>query len=470
MCMSMDKPILPIPASNHEVYRPFYHFTPVAHWMNDPNGLVYYQGEYHLFYQYYPEGMAWGPMHWGHAVSTDLVHWQQLPIALFPDAAGDIWSGSVVVDVHNSSGFFPDGSGLVALYTLAGAAPQQQCLAYSVDRGRTWTKYAGNPVLANPGVTDFRDPKVIWHAPTQRWIMIVAGGIVRFYSSPDLKIWTFESLLSDESECPDFFALPVDGNTQQQQWVVSLGGRTYYLGDFDGHSFHKTAGPFVVDYGADFYAVQSYSDIPEEDGRRIWIGWMDNWEYGQQVPTSPWRGAMTVPRCMTLQTRPDGVRLLQAPVRELRSLHGPCTHLEQQTVRPDNNIVLAADGDVLDISVKFQLETASEFGLLVRVGQGQRTLIGYDTVAKQLFVDRTQAGVSDFNSTFAARHCAPLAPDNMTITLRILVDRSSVEVFANGGVVVLTEQIFPDPASTGVQVYALDGTVTLCSLDLYPMQ
>lgn len=464
---STDGQISASPALYNEVYRPQYHFTPVGNWMNDPNGLVYYQGMYHLFYQYNPAAMVWGPMHWGHAVSTDLVHWQTLPIALFPDDAGDIWSGSIVADTTDSSGFFNGGSGLVAIYTAAHTVPQQQSIAYSKDGGTTWTKYAGNPVIPNPGVADFRDPKVFWYAPTQRWIMIVAGGTVRFYSSPDLKTWTSESQLTEQTECPDLFPLPVDGNVQHQEWVLSLGGRSYELGTFNGHTFSKTAGPFTVDFGADFYAAQSYSNIPTSDGRRIWIGWMDNWDYAQQTPTAPWRGAMTVPRSLSLKTFAEGVRLVQTPVTELQGLRGQHTSLDSQKITAGSHTLAAVSGDTLDITAQFHIGTASEFGLAVRTGTGQQTTIGYDVSARQLFVDRTQSGTSSFSGSFAARHVAALVPNNNTVKMRILVDRSSVEVFGDDGHVVFTDQIFPDASSQGVQVYATGGSVTLSSLDAY---
>lgn len=454
----------------NELYRPQFHYSPAGNWINDPNGLVYYQGEYHLYNQYNPDANVWGAMHWSHAVSTDLVHWTNLPIALYPDAKGDIWSGSAVVDVNNSSGFFSNGAGLVAIYTDANTVPQQQSIAYSSDRGRTWTKYANNPVIANPGLNDFRDPKVFWYAPTNRWIMIVAGGYVHFYSSPDLKNWTLESTLTNyNTECPNLFALPIDGNSNNMQWVLSMGGVQYYLGSFDGHTFSTASGPFTVDYGADFYAAQAWSNIPSTDGRSIWLGWMNNTGYDGQTPTYPWRGTMTEARSMTLQTFPEGVRLVQNPVVELAQLHGQHFSLTSQTISPGSNPLASINGDALDISATFTLGTASSFGFNVRVAGSQQTTISYNVSAGTLVVDRSLSGVSSFSSSFATKHTAPLTPINGTISLRILVDRSSVEVFGNNGKVVITDQIFPDAGSTSLVLYATGGNVTLNSLDLYQM-
>ncbi len=268
-----------------ETYRPQFHFTARANWLNDPNGLVYDQGEYHLFFQHNPTGIEWGNMTWGHATSRDLVHWEQLPNAIEPDPLGTIFSGSAVVDRHNSAGFqVGSRPPLVAIYTAAGdtspeskGQPFTQCLAYSNDRGRTWTKYDGNPVL-NHIVGGNRDPKVIWHAPTQRWIMALYldGNEFGLFSSPDLKHWEpIQTLaLPDCSECPDFFPLPVDGDKNHIKWVFTAANGHYLIGSFDGAKFTQEGGPFAADYGANYYAVQTYSDLPESDGRRIQVAWM----------------------------------------------------------------------------------------------------------------------------------------------------------------------------------------------------
>ena len=293
-------------------YRPAYHFTPAAHWMNDPNGMVYYQGTYHLFFQYYPGGMVWGPMHWGHATSPDMLRWQEQPIALYPDSLGYIFSGSAVVDANNTAGFGKNA--LVAIFThhdpqLEKTDPghsQKQSLAYSLDAGKTWTKYRGNPVLKSPGIVDFRDPKVTWNAQAKQWLMTLATkDRITFYTSPNLKAWTKASEFGETLgahggvwECPDLFPLTLNGKTH---WVLIVnlnpggpnGGSAtqYFVGDFDGRTFTPlTTKTKWADYGPDEYAGVTWENT---GARRLFLGWMSNWEYGNQVPTSPWRSAMT---------------------------------------------------------------------------------------------------------------------------------------------------------------------------------
>lgn len=338
-------------AAHAEPWRPQFHFTPERNWMNDPNGMVFHDGEYHLFYQYNPLGDTWGHMSWGHAVSRDLLRWEHLPLAIPETNAVMAFSGSAVVDHRNTSGFGSiHNPPLVAIYTghHTDRPLQNQWVAYSTDRGRTWTPYAGNPVL-DIGAADFRDPKVFWHEPTARWIMVVSWPVerkVRFYASPDLKSWSHLSDFGPAGsttgiwECPDLFPLRIEGNrSRKTAWtlVVNVGsgapaggsGCQYFVGDFDGTRFVLDAGTpapgaeapaLWADYGRDFYAAVSWSDIPRQDGRRLWLGWMSNWEYAQNVPTSPWRSAMTVPRELALRTTPAGLRLLQRPVRELERL------------------------------------------------------------------------------------------------------------------------------------------------------
>lgn len=310
-----------------EKYRPQYHFSPESGWMNDPNGLVFYDGEYHLFYQYYPDSTVWGPMHWGHAVSTDLFSWTHLPVALYPDSLGYIFSGSAVSDIYNTSGF-GDGTTppLIAVFTYHNSELerkgnnefQSQGIAWSNDRGRTWKKFQGNPVLPNPGIRDFRDPKVFRHDASGKWIMILAvHDRVHIYSSPDLKNWSFESEFGESAgshggvwECPDLFPLTVTG-TSSSKWVMLVsinpggpnGGSVtqYFTGEFDGHKFiPDDIAAKWMDMGTDNYAGVTWSGIPEQDGRKILIGWMSNWNYATVVPSSLWRSAMTIPRELTL--------------------------------------------------------------------------------------------------------------------------------------------------------------------------
>ncbi|WP_060904483.1 GH32 C-terminal domain-containing protein [Streptomyces scabiei] len=798
-----------------ETYRPQFHFTPQKNWMNDPNGLVYYKGEYHLFYQYNPNGNSWGDMSWGHAVSKDLVHWKQLPLALSHDDEEMVFSGSAVVDRDNTTGFgTKENPAMVAIYTshAKDTGIQAQSLAYSTDRGRTWTRYQGNPVL-DIGSREFRDPKVQWYAPTKSWLMTVslsAEHKVRFYSSKNLKDWDLLSEFGPAGatggvwECPDLFPLAVDGNKKKIKWVLVVninpggiaGGSAaqYFVGDFDGkkftaddkgtytpptgtvvqdfenadfgtwtttgtafgdgpaagavagqgtvegfdgkglaNSFHSgdgttgtltspeftvgspylnfkvgggrhpheagtvmeqgpppagtvladfeggsygdwtttgdafgpapatgtlpnqqevsgflgdglvnsylngdsttgtltspeftidkqhinfligggnhpagsadptaiellvdgevvrsatgkdaealnwaswdvgdlagkkaririvdnnsggwghlnvdhimlsdavaqpvsqetsvnlivdgqivrsatgansetldwasfdlrpyagkkakiqivdmnntgwghiladrfteadTAAKSVVqradwaDYGKDYYAAVSWEDAP--DGKRYMVGWMNNWDYSGAVPTSPWRGAQSVPREMALRTVDGRIRLISNPVDSLESLRQPqAVSASDLTVKDTSKALIgpAAKGKALDIQATFSLEDADRFGLKVRTGaNGEETVIGYDTTTQELYVDRTRSGAVDFNSTFPGIQTAPLKAKNGKVKLRILVDWSSVEVFGGSGEAVITDQIFPDPASQGVEVFAENGTVKL---------
>jgi fructan beta-fructosidase len=483
-----------------EPFRPQFHFTPAANWMNDPNGLVYLDGEYHLFFQYNPFADKWGHMSWGHAVSPDLVHWRQLPLALPEETGVMIFSGSAVLDSRNTSGLGTAGSpALVAVYTGYREADKRQAqhLAYSTDRGRTWTKYAGNPVLDIES-TEFRDPKVIWHEPSRRWIMAVvlaAEHKVRFYGSPDLKQW---APLSDFGplgavggvwECPDLFELPVDGDPGRTRWVLVVNlnpggvaggsGAQYFLGAFDGTRFTSdddaatlAASPRWVDWGSDFYAVASWWNVPPEDGRRLWIGWMNNWDYGQDIPTSPWRSAQSLPREVRLKAYGDGVRLIQMPVSELRRLRADHSAVSGTTVTPGGDPLAGRgiSGDALEIVAVFEPAASSEFGLKVRKGASEETVVGYDVARGEAFVDRARSGRTDFSPKFTGRHAAPLPVEEGRVELHVFVDRSSVEVFANGGRATLTDQIFPGPASDGVSLYAKGGAARLVSLEAWKLR
>ncbi len=363
-CQSTTEPVAEeVSTDTLEQYRPIYHFTPPEQWMNDPNGMVYYEGEYHLFYQHYPDSNVWGPMHWGHAVSEDLVHWDRLPIALYPDSLGYIFSGSAVIDKNNTSGLgTEENPPMVAIYTYHDAEKaetgaidyQTQGIAYSTDRGRSWTKYQQNPVIPNPGIEDFRDPKVFWYAAQEKWVMTLAvSNHVSFYSSPDLKSWTKESEFGQEWgshagvwECPDLFPITVEG-TEEEKWVLLLsinpggpneGSATqYFVGDFDGKTFTlddafqedvRDENGVWLDYGPDNYAGVTWANVSDDDGRRLFMGWMSNWHYGQEVPTYAWRSAMTVPRTLELVNLPVGLRVTSKPVEELHALRQSTQSLE----------------------------------------------------------------------------------------------------------------------------------------------
>jgi len=480
------------------VHRPQYHFTPPEKWMNDPNGLVYYNGEYHLFYQHHPGSCYWGPMHWGHAVSRDLMHWEHLPIALKPDHHGLIYSGCAVVDRHDHTGFFHGGSGLVAIFThssedqATGRKRQVQSLAYSADNGRTWTMYEGNPVLEDERFEDFRDPKVFYHDPSFSWIMVLAAGDrVRLYRSPNLIDWTFASEFGAGEgwhtgiwECPDLFELRVDGKEEETRWVllVSLyyaspeGTRTqYFVGRFDGYRFVNDNDPGLVlwlDHGRDNYAGVTWSNTDDPLASRVFIGWMSNWLYAHDTPTEAegWRGAMTLPRRLTLREGPEGIRLYQEPVDEVRRLRESVYGAGDLRVAQGDNPLAGVRGDTLEIDAVLELGDAREFGFKVRVSEDRGTIIGYDAERQVLYVDRRKSGQVDFHKGFPCRQEAPLHPEQQRIRLRIFIDRSSVEVFANGGQVAMTHLFFPGDQSQGLELFSAGGDVKVVSLDVYAIR
>ena len=436
-----------------EPYRPAFHFSPPSGWMNDPNGMVFHDGEYHLFYQHYPDSTVWGPMHWGHAVSKDMVHWENLPIALYPDSLGYIFSGSAVVDKENTAGFGTlEKPALVAMFTYHDPAGekagridfQTQGIAFSTDNGRSWTKYAGNPVIPNPGIRDFRDPKLIWDAQRNSWLLTLAvADHVEFYRSADLKSWKklseFGKAIGNHGgvwECPDFF--PMEDDRGDNQWVllssINPGGpqggsaTQYFIGSFDGTTF--TSQDTVtrwIDHGADNYAGVTWSGIPETDGRRLFLGWMSNWQYAQVVPTGVWRSAMTLPRELRLARR-DGVFSLDVvPAREVGSLMGTPS---------------AANGSATLTGEKNRIDFSPEgrsFALTFSNDKGEQLMIvsGSGTV----FIDRTRSGRSVVHPAFGAIHRMPadgIGVDEVTVYL----DRSSVEVFINQRSV-MTDLVFP---------------------------
>lgn len=493
-------------APYQETFRPQFHFTPKENWMNDPNGLVYHNGEYHMFYQYNPYGDKWGHMSWGHAISKDLVHWEERKVAIPEDDEYMIFSGSAVVDHHNTSGFgTKDNPPMVAIYTGHKQEPekgQDQQLAYSLDNGRTWTKYAGNPVL-DEGMENFRDPKVIWHEESEQWIMVVALSTdykIAFYSSPNLKDWTFLSHFESPGselgiwECPDLFALPVDGDEDKRKWVleVDLGageegsvaggsGGLYFVGEFDGKQFipdedampESESGPHQwVDYGKDFYAAVSWSDVPEEDGRRIWVGWMNNWQYAQELPTSPWRSSQSIPRTLELASHDGGLKMVQEPVDELQTLRGEQKSLSNLTVTNDTRSLADWDiqGKALEMKVTFTPGDADVVGLNLRTGNDEKTVLRYDVSEETLTLDRTQSGQVDFHADFPGVHVAPLPLDNGQVELHVFIDWSSVEVFAHDGVVAISDKIFPQPDSEGVEVFVEGGSATVDRIDAWPLK
>jgi fructan beta-fructosidase len=454
-----------------EPYRPQVHFSPKEHWANDPNGLVFFEGEYHLFFQYNPFGDVWGHMSWGHAVSSDLIHWQELPVALREEDGVMIFTGSVVVDRANTSGFCAGNKPcMVAVYTGHTSHLQTQHLAFSNDRGRTWVKYSKNPVL-NLNLSDFRDPDVFWSEQSRRWVMAVSlpnEHKVVFYGSPDLKEWDRLSefgpagAISGQWECPDLFELPV-GNSSSKLWVLKVGlnpgglqggsGEQYFIGRFDGARFiNENPSAFTLwsDYGKDCYCALTFNNLPA--GRSpIMIGWMNNWEYANKVPTHPWRGQMTVPRELSLQSFPEGIRLVQTPAAALDSLRETHTTM----ANPGKSFVFIATMD---------LRGAKQAGWKLLSDGGAYFTIGYDSARKEVFVDRTQAG--KFPARTAAFWSAPSGP----LTFDILVDSNSVEVFTAGGRIAITDLIFASPVTRIVPFSEGDTPATFLSADSWSLR
>jgi len=490
-----------VDVSFEERYRPQYHYTPKINWMNDPNGLVYHDGTFHLFHQYNPFGNKWGYMSWNHATSTDLVHWQHQPVAIpyGKEQEEGIFSGSAVVDHNNSSGF-GDGTTapIVAIYTSAygGENPRQsQSLAYSTDGGETFQKYEGNPVLEFDD-PDFRDPNVKWHEDIQKWIMVVALPLqhkVQFYSSDNLIDWEYLSdfgpagAVSGIWECPDLFPLAVDGDPDNIRWVLHVdmnpgaiaggSGSQYFVGDWDGETFTAddsiSRGEILwADYGSDYYAAISWNNVPEEDGRRLWLGWMNNWEYANEIPTDPWRSTMSIPRSVHLETINGRTALTQRPVEELQQLRGEEVRLGAQTISEGDYLMTdeGLSGKAYEIIVELEPGVSESAGLNVREGTGQETVIGYDAAAGTVYVDRTRSGEDSFGNEFARRMDAPVRLIDGKVKLHIFVDWSSVEVFVNEGEQVITSRIFPDPESTNISLFADGGTAELVSLSFWPLE
>ena len=459
--------------SYQEEHRNQYHFSPQENWMNDPNGLVFYDGEYHLFYQYYPDSNVWGPMHWGHAVSEDLTHWEHLPIALYPDSLGDIFSGSAVIDWDNTSGLSDDidRPPMIAFFThhlmegeKSGAIDfQYQSLAYSLDKGRTWTKYHDNPVIDNPGIKDFRDPKVIWDG--EQWVMVFAAyDKIKFYTSDNLIDWKFSSDFGQGFgaqgrpwECPDLFPLVADDGEKKWVLIVSIGrealnggsGTQYFVGEWDGQKFSSDLEPSEIqwlDQGKDNYAGVTWSDVPESDGRRLFIGWMSNWQYAQVVPTTVWRSAMTIPRELSLKKKNEKYVVIQRPVEELKQLRQQTAPLHQGIVKEPTNLLGQLDDKNGLYEVELIIERPDSFPVSIdfKNDKGATLSVGYDPSHKKYFVDRTFAGKSDFSNDFAGLHQSTFqGSDAPTLTFHLFIDKASIEVFLEDGELVMTEVFFP---------------------------
>jgi sucrose-6-phosphate hydrolase SacC (GH32 family) len=431
-----------------EKLRPQFHFCARRGWNNDPNGLVFYKGEYHMFFQHNPYGWSWGNMHWGHAVSRDLVHWQELPEALYPDEHGTMFSGSAVVDWNNTAGFQTGQEKvLVCIFTAAGK-PFTQGIAYSNDRGSTWTKYEKNPVLPHVAAEN-RDPKVIWYAPEEKWVMALYldGSAYALFSSRDLKKWEKMSdvAIPGTSECPEFFEIAVDGNKQNTRWVFYGGNGRYLVGKFDGRTFTPESGPHALNGGNCFYASQTYNNIPPADGRRILIPW------GTMVtPGMPFNQMMGVPVELTLHTTDEGLRLLANPVKELASLRAKSHTIKPQTLNPGDNPLADVKGELLDLTSELALGDAAELGFKLR-----GVTVSYDAMKQELSCKDNKAG---------------LKPVEGKIRLRLLVDRTSIDIFGDDGRLYMPMGVIVPSDNFSLEVYSKGGRAKINSLEVHELK
>ena len=502
--------------ANRDYYRPVYHHTPLYGWMNDPNGMVYKDGEYHLYYQYNPYGSKWGNMHWGHSVSRDLIHWQHLDPAIARDTLGHIFSGSTVVDKDNTAGYGKDA--LIALYTSASDKYGQiQCMAYSTDNGRTYTKYEHNPILTPfDGLKDFRDPKVFWYEPDKKWIMIVsADKNMRFYSSNDLKEWTYLSQFGEgygaqpnQFECPDFVQLPVDGNKDNMKWVMIVninpgcmfGGSAteYFVGTFDGKEFKCDTKPQVtkwLDYGKDHYAAVCISNTGD---RTIALPWMSNWQYANITPIKQYRGANGLPRELTLYTKDGQTYVAANVVPEAKALRKDSRAVESFSLNGEHRIDHMTNGTDCAVELEMDITPGSTqtvgFDLLNE--KGEKVKIYLDMKAGRLVMDRTESGITqldgpnkgnydvhvketddhrktlsvNYQNDFALGTWAPLALCNgKTYHLDIFVDKCSVEIFVDGGRIAMTNLVFPTRPYDGLRFYSEGGQATVSNLAIHSL-
>ncbi|MGO8699193.1 MAG: glycoside hydrolase family 32 protein [Limisphaerales bacterium] len=433
----------------HEPLRGQFHFSSRRGWNNDPNGLVFFNDEYHLFYQHNPYGWDWGNMHWGHAVSRDLVRWHELGDVLAPDDLGPMFSGSAVVDWSNTSGFGQPGHpAQVLVYTAAGN-PTVQCLASSLD-GRSYTKFSGNPVIKEISAGN-RDPKVFWYEAAKKWIMVLyvqmdKTNTIHFLSSPNLKDWTVMSRIQGFFECPDFFALPVDGEAANKKWVLTAASSEYMVGSFDGTVFTPETAKLPGQRGAGFYAAQTFSDIPARDGRRIQIGWLQT-----ATPGMPFNQSMSIPFELKLVSTPEGPRLARVPVAELESLRVHSWNFEPVTLNPERtNLLDNVKADLLELSAEFDPRDAEEVDYTVRGAS-----IVYDAKAKTLTVDG---------------HRAPALLRRGKQQLHIFCDRTALEVFASDGLTYIPLPFAPKADNLSVSVQVKGGSTRFSTLQAHELK
>lgn len=472
-----------VTAQSDTDFRPNFHFTPESGWMNDPNGMFYHNGYFHLYFQHYPDDNVWGPMHWGHAISTDMITWKEQPIALYPDEKGYIFSGSAVVDHNNTSGFGEEGkTPIIAMFTYHDPKGekngeidyQSQAIAYSLDEGKTFTKYKGNPVIKNPGIRDFRDPKITRDEEHDQWVMVLsADDKTMFYTSQNLKDWELASEFGRGIgahggvwECPDFIQMNVEG-TDEKKWVLiqSLNpggynggsGTQYFVGDFDGKTFAldesmKDIGKdhsYWIDFGKDNYAGVTWSSIPEEDGRHLFMGWMSNWQYANEVPTETWRSAMTIARELKLTKTEDTYRVISSPVAELQKYKSEAFTKNSITVEGETQIAASQEINLSNSVISFEIENLKEQEVHFSLSsEGDDVLkFGYDHNKKEFYIDRSKSGLTDFNENFGDKiSIAPRLSEASTLKVKAILDNMSIELFFDNGETVMTEIFFPKQA------------------------
>jgi levanase/fructan beta-fructosidase len=489
------------------MYRPNFHFSPKKGWMNDPNGMFYYNGYYHLYFQHYPDGNKWGPMHWGHATSTDMITWKEQPIALYPDELGYIFSGSAVVDIDNTSGFSSENkTPVIAMFThhdmeadKAGEIiDETQSIAYSLDEGLNFTKFKGNPVINNPNIPDFRDPKVIWDEVRNQWTMVLAAGQeIMFYASRDLKNWELLSKFGEGVgnhsgvwECPDLFPLPVKG-TEETKWVLfvsinpggpNTGSATqYFVGDFDGKTFTidkkfkeelAKEHNFWLDFGRDNYAGVTWSNVTTAQGGKLYIGWMSNWLYANEVPTEKWRSANTIARELGLIKDDNTYRLISNPVKELDGYRAKKVADNDIVVEGNTVLTTSKTIDLSKTEINFKISDVKEgnYTLTLANSKGDVLKFGYKGSNKQFFVDRNKAGKTSFSDKFSDRIAiAPRTSSAADLIGKILLDKTSIELFFDNGQTVMTEIFFPNAPFETLSIESNKEKFTLDNLEIHEL-
>ena len=476
-------------SSNRETYRPVYHHTPVYGWMNDPNGMFYKDGVYHLYFQYNPYGSMWGNMTWGHSTSTDLTHWTYEGTAIVPDAWGAIFSGSCVVDKDNTAGF---GKGaVVAFYTSAKSTPwgdiQSQSMAYSLDNGKTFIKYEHNPILTSTE-RDFRDPKVFWYAPGKHWVMMLAvGQEMQIYSSGNLKEWKKESSFGAMQgahggvwECPDLVEVAVEGS-KEKKWVLicnlnpggPFGGSAaqYFVGSFDGKKFVNESPTQTkwLDWGKDNYATVTWSNAPA--GRCIALGWMSNWQYANNVPTTQYRSANTLARDLTLYRAGGELYLKSKPSPEIKKARAEEKKISTFEVKGNYEVasLLADNKGAYEIEMTIENKGTSKIDFSLMNEKGEKVAMYYDVVRKQFVMDRSASGIVGFSRDFPAVTVAPVRNTDQ-IHLRLFIDRSSVEAFGEEGEYVMTNLVFPAEPYNRMVFSSDKGSYIVKSMNVYRLQ